>query len=368
MVAFRRSNGLHFESSFRCVTFKWLVCRHLQAIPRARDLRREREPNEGDVAKEYEPLDPKRLRTVPLSRRQSKVHLAQMGCAWKAGGSFGEFLATLPETLAGKDFRELVAAIVAAHRIGRPVIVGFGAHVIKVGLSPVLIDLCERGIVTALATNGASPVHDFELAAVGSTSEDVEAALGGGEFGVAEETGRVINGAVRDGIGRGWGFGRALGERLLAQKPPHLDRSLFAAAARLGIPATVHLAVGTDIYHMHPSFDGAAAGEASARDFRLLAGAVAHLGGGGVYVNIGSAVLLPEVFLKAVSLARNLGHPVRDFVTANLDFVQHYRPTQNVVRRPVAGGAGRGYALTGHHEILVPLLAAAVLEALAAPR
>ncbi len=320
------------------------------------------------MAKGYEPLDPKGLRTYPLGQRQSKVHLAQMGRAWEAGGSFADFLKTLPEILAGKDFRGLVAAIVAAHGGGRPVIVGFGAHVIKVGLSPVLIDLCERGVITALATNGASPVHDFELATVGFTSEDVEAALGGGDFGVAEETGRTINEAVRDGVARGWGFGRALGERLLALKPPHLDRSLFAAAARLGIPATVHLAVGTDIYHMHPTFDGAAAGEASARDFRLLAGAVANLGGGGVYVNIGSAVLLPEVFLKALSLARNLGHPVRDFVTANLDFVQHYRPTENVVRRPVAGGAGRGYALTGHHEIMVPLLAAAVLETLASEK
>jgi hypothetical protein len=320
------------------------------------------------VPKRYEPLDPKKLRTVPLRQRHSKVHLAHAGRAWKPGGSLADFLSTLPEILAGQDFRALVAAIAGAHRAGRPVIAGFGAHLIKVGLSPVLIDLCERGVVTALATNGASPVHDFELATVGFTSEDVEAALGGGDFGVAEETGRTINEAVREGVAKGWGFGRALGERLLALKPPHLDRSVFAAAARLGIPATVHMAVGTDIYHMHPAFDGAAAGEASARDFRLLAAAVADLGGGGVYVNIGSAVLLPEVFLKALSLARNLGHPVRDFVTANLDFIQHYRPTQNVVRRPVAGGAGRGYALTGHHEILVPLLAAAVLETLAAAR
>ncbi len=320
------------------------------------------------MANTYEPLDPKKLRTVPLGQRRSKVHLAHVGRAWTPGGTLADFLQTLPQILAGEDFRELVAAIVAAPRAGKPVILGFGAHVIKVGLSPLLIDLCERGIVTALATNGASPVHDFELATVGFTSEDVEAALGGGDFGVAEETGRTINEAVRDGVAKGWGFGRALGERLLALKPPHLDRSLFAAAARLGIPATVHVAVGTDIYHMHPAFDGAAAGEASARDFRLLAGVVAHLGGGGVYLNVGSAVLLPEVFLKAVSLARNLGHPVRDFVTANLDFLQHYRPTQNVVRRPVAGGAGRGYALTGHHEILFPLLAAAVLEALAAAR
>ncbi len=317
------------------------------------------------MAKEYEPLDPKELRTAPLARRQSKVHLGMVGRAWEPGGRFADFLKTLPQILAGQDFGDLVGAIVAAHRAGKPVILGFGAHVIKVGLSPVLIDLCERGIVTALATNGASPVHDFELATVGFTSEDVEAALGGGDFGVAEETGRTINEAVREGLGKGWGFGRSLGEKLLALKPPHLNQSVFAAAARLGIPATVHVAIGTDIYHMHPAFDGAAAGEATARDFRLLAGVVAKLGGGGVYLNVGSAVLLPEVFLKALSLARNLGHPVRDFVTANLDFLQHYRPTQNVVRRPVAGGAGRGFALTGHHEILFPLLAAAVLEALA---
>jgi hypothetical protein len=319
------------------------------------------------LAKTYEPLDPGKLRTSPLARRQSKVHLAHVGRAWQPGGRLADFLKTLPRILAGEDFRELVATIVAAHRAGKPVILGFGAHVIKVGLSPLVIDLCERGIISALATNGASLVHDFELATVGFTSEDVEAALGGGDFGVAEETGRTINEAVGEGLEKGWGFGRSLGEKLLALKPPHLDQSLFAAAARLGIPATVHVAIGTDIYHMHPAFDGAAAGEASARDFRLLAGAVAHLGGGGVYLNVGSAVLLPEVFLKALSLARNLGHPVRDFVTANLDFLQHYRPTQNVVRRPVAGGAGRGFALTGHHEILFPLLAAAVLESLATP-
>jgi hypothetical protein len=199
------------------------------------------------------------------------------------------------------------------------------------------------------------------LALVGYTSEDVEAQLSEGDFGMAEETGRVLNDAVVDGVQRGVGFGRAVGERLLAMRPPHIAHSLLAACARLGVPCTVHVAIGTDIVHMHPRCDGAAVGAATHHDFRLLAAIVADLGDGGVYVNVGSAVLLPEVFLKALTLSRNLGHGVQNFVTANLDFIQHYRPTQNVVRRPVAKG-GRGYALTGHHELLVPLLAAAVIE------
>jgi hypothetical protein len=238
-----------------------------------------------------------------------------------------------------------------------------GAHVIKVGLSPLLIDLLERGIVTAVAMNGACVVHDFELATAGFTSEDVETQLAEGDFGMAEETGRLVNDAVAAGSRRGLGLGRAVGEWLQAARPPHLSYSILAACARLEAACTVHVAVGTDIVHMHPACDGAAVGQASLQDFRLLAAIVADLDGGGVYLNVGSAVLLPEVFLKALTLARNLGHPVRDFVTANLDFLQHYRPTQNVVRRPVARG-GRGYALTGHHELLVPLLAAAVIEEL----
>ena len=313
------------------------------------------------MGKRYEPLDPKGITTYPLASRPSKVRVEDGARPWSAGGSFRAYLDSLPNQLAVRALREVVRAMLEARRNGKPVLVGMGAHVIKVGLSPILIDLLERGAVTALALNGACAVHDFELASAGWTSEDVEAQLAEGEFGMAEETGRVVNEAVIEGVRRDLGFGRAMGERLLAMRPPHLSHSLLAACARLDIPCTVHVALGTDIVHMHPCCDGAAVGAASHRDFRLLAAVVADLGDGGVYLNIGSAVLLPEVFLKALTLSRNLGHRVQNFVTANLDFIHHYRPTQNVVRRPVATG-GRGYALTGHHELLVPLLAAAVLE------
>lgn len=319
------------------------------------------------MTKRYEPLDPRDVKTYPLSTRPSKVSVADAARAWQAGGSFRRYLESLPNQLAVQSFRQIVAAVLEARRRGKPVILGTGAHVIKVGLSPILVDLLERGLVTAVAMNGAGAVHDFELAYAGFTSEDVEAQLVEGEFGMAEETGRVINEAVAEGVRRGWGFGRALGERLLAMRPPHLAQSIFAACARLDRPCTVHVALGTDIFHMHPSCDGAVVGEATQRDFRLLAAVVADLDNGGVYLNVGSAVLLPEVFLKALTLARNLGHRVRDFVTVNLDFIQHYRPTENVVRRPVAQG-GKGYALTGHHELLVPLLAAALIEGLEGPR
>lgn len=315
------------------------------------------------MAKEYRPIDLRGIKTYPLKERFSKVTLQDEGQAWHPGGTLKAFLATLPNILAGKEFRGLVQAIVSAKEKGKPVLVGLGGHVIKVGLSPILLNLMERGIISALALHGAGAVHDFELAYLGRTSEDVEAALTDGTFGMAEETGRLINEAITEGVKHGWGFGRALGEKLLALNPPHLDRSLFAAGARLGLPVTVHIAIGTDIFQMHPSCDGAALGEATHRDFRLLTSVVADLGDGGVYLNLGSAVILPEVFLKALTVARNLGHPVKDFVTANLDFLQHYRPTQNVVRRPVAPG-GKGYTLTGHHELLIPLLFAAVLEEL----
>lgn len=311
--------------------------------------------------KRYEPLDPANVKTYPLASRPSKVRVEDAAAPWRAGGTFKDYLDTLPNHLAVQSLRAIAQAICEARQKGKPVLLGMGAHVIKVGLSPILIDLVERGLVTAVALNGACAVHDFELATAGFTSEDVEAQLTEGDFGMAEETGRILNEAVVDGVRRGVGFGRAVGERLLAMHPPHLAHSLMAACARLDVPCTVHVAVGTDIVHMHPGCDGAAVGAATHRDFRLLAAVVADLGDGGVYLNVGSAVLLPEVFLKALTLSRNLGHRVQDFVTANLDFIQHYRPTQNVVRRPVAKG-GRGYALTGHHEILVPLLAAVVIE------
>jgi hypothetical protein len=313
------------------------------------------------MAKQYRPLDPAGVTTYPLASRPSKVRVEDGAAPWRAGGTFQTYLDRLPNHLAVQSLRAVVAAIVDARRKGKPVLVGMGAHVIKVGLSPILIDLVERGAVTALALNGACAIHDFELALVGYTSEDVEAQLSEGDFGMAEETGHVLNDAVVDGVQRGVGFGRAVGERLLAMRPPHVAHSLLAACARLDVPCTVHVAVGTDIVHMHPRCDGAAVGAATHHDFRLLAAIVADLGDGGVYLNVGSAVLLPEVFLKALTLSRNLGHRVQNFVTANFDFIQHYRPTQNVVRRPVAKG-GRGYALTGHHELLVPLLAAAVIE------
>ncbi len=307
------------------------------------------------------PIDLRRVKTYPLGERPSKVSATALARVWRQGGAFRDFLATLPDILGAQDFRGVVAAMVGARRAGKPVILGLGAHVIKVGLSPVVIDLMERGIVSAIAMNGAGPIHDFELAYAGFTSEEVEPMLRTGEFGMVEETGRILNEAIREGMTRGWGFGRAVGERLLALNPPHLALSLCAAAVRLHLPVTVHVGVGTDVIHMHPSCDGAAIGETSHLDFRLFTAAVAELGGGGVYLNVGSAVLLPEVFMKAVAVARNLGHAVTDFTTVNMDFLQHYRPTQNVVHRPVAG-AGQGYALTGHHEILFPLLAAAVIE------
>lgn len=315
------------------------------------------------MTKPYVPLDVIRVTTYPLASRPSKVRVEDGAVPWRAGGAFKAYLDRLPNHLAVQDFRAVVAAVLDARRRGKPVLLGMGAHVIKVGLSPVLIDLVERGVVTALALNGACAIHDFELAVAGFTSEDVEGQLAEGDFGMAEETGRVLNEAVVDGVRRGVGFGRAVGERLLAMRPPHVAHSVLAACARVNVPCTVHVAVGTDIVHMHPQCDGAAVGAATHHDFRLLAAVVADLGDGGVYLNVGSAVLLPEVFLKALTLSRNLGHRVQDFVTANFDFLQHYRPTQNVVRRPVAKG-GRGYALTGHHEMLVPLLAAAVIEGL----
>ncbi len=315
------------------------------------------------MPKHYDPLDPRAVKTYPLASRPSKVRLQDGARPWQAGGSFKAYLDSLPNQLAARSLREVVSEMLVARRHGKPVIWAMGAHVIKVGLSPIVVDLLERGLVTAVALNGAGVVHDFELAFAGFTSEDVEAQLAEGEFGMAEETGRILNQAVTEGVRRGLGFGQAVGEHLLDLKPPYLSQSIVAACARLALPCTVHVALGTDIIHMHPTCDGACVGAATQRDFHLLAAIVADLEGGGVYLNVGSAVLLPEVFLKALTLARNLGHRVREFVTVNLDFIQHYRPTQNVVRRPVARG-GKGYALTGHHELLVPLLAAALIEGL----
>ncbi|HVO11934.1 MAG TPA: hypothetical protein VMX54_14440 [Vicinamibacteria bacterium] len=312
-----------------------------------------------------QPLALDDVATYPLARRRSTVSLRQAGRPHRPGDRLAGFLDSLPRLLAGQTLRELAAEVHRARARRRPLLWGLGAHVIKVGLSPVIVDLMERGFVTGLALNGAGVVHDFELAVAGRTSEDVAAGLDNGAFGMARETGLEVNRAIvageRDGLGLGAAVGRYLGRRRPRAK--HLDQSLLATAWRLGLPATVHVAIGTDIVHLHPACDPGATGRATHLDFRLFAAQVARLGGGGVYLNVGSAVVLPEVFLKAVTLARNLGHPLHDFSTANLDFIQSYRPTRNVVERPVRGG-GRGYRLTGHHELLVPLLAAALVEGL----
>ncbi len=308
----------------------------------------------------YKPFDLSAVRTYPLASRESKVRVAQFARPYVRGSGIDGLLASLPDLLAAADFRAVVAAVLDARRAERAIVWGLGAHVIKAGLSPVLLDLMERGFVSAIATNGAGIIHDFEIAIAGATSEDVDSALGPGAFGMARETGADLNRAITDGVGRGLGIGQAVGEYLRTLAPPHVDQSVVAAAARLGIPVTVHVAIGTDIIHMHPDASGAALGEGSLRDFRYFATCVAALRAG-VYLNCGSAVILPEVFLKAVAVARNSGHSLDGLTTVNLDFLRHYRPQTNVVTRPTAG-VGRGYALTGHHEILIPLLAAALIE------
>jgi hypothetical protein len=309
------------------------------------------------------PLSLEGVSTYPLASRKSKVSRATFARPHRRGAPFTSFLDGLPRILAGQTLRAVRDEVLRARARHRPVIWGLGAHVIKVGLSPVVIDLMERGLATAIALNGAGVVHDFEVAVAGRTSEDVEAGLVTGSFGMARETGEEVNRAIVEGDRDGLGVGAAVGRHLSTRRPRarHLDTSLLAAAWRLGVPATVHVAIGTDIVHVHPACDPAAVGRATHLDFLTLAGEVARLGGGGVYLNVGSAVVLPEVFLKAVALARNLGHRLSDFATANLDFLQSYRPGVNVVERPVKG-SGRGYRLTGHHEILVPLLAAALVE------
>jgi hypothetical protein len=305
-----------------------------------------------------------RLRTYPLKTRHSKVRMADFASSWRRGHSFKAFLKTLPDILAGKTFRAVVAAIVDARARGRPVILGLGAHPTKVGLNPIMIDLMRKGVITAVAMNGAVIIHDFELAYQGQTSEEVEAEIDSGRFGMAEDTGRILNEAIVQGWQTGLGIGEAIGRYILnhARQFPHRRLSLLAAGVKLGLPVTVHVAIGTDIIHMHPKANGEAIGGGSLVDFRKLAAVVSQMEGG-VYINLGSAVLMPEVFLKTVTLGRNLGRALRHITTVDMDFLPHYRAMTNVVKRPTQKG-GKGYALTGHHELMVPLLAAAVLEKL----
>ncbi len=316
-----------------------------------------------------EPISFEKLRTYPLASRPSKVHVRQFARAHRRGASFKKFIDSLPQILGAEDLREIVAAIQRARARRRAILWGIGGHVIKVGLGPVLNDLLVRGYVSGIAMNGAALVHDFEIALVGGTSEDVEAALGRGKFGMAEETGLYLNeiavGAQRSGIGLGEAAGKLLTSGRLRAK--YSRQSVLAWAYKAGVPVTVHLAIGADIPHIHRSASGEALGAASYYDFRLFCALVRKMHPGGVYLNWGSAVMLPEVFLKAVTVARNLGTPLRPITTANFDFIQHYRPQQNVVRRPTAGANrgkanSKGYALTGHHEILLPLLAATLIE------
>ncbi len=319
------------------------------------------------------PLRLDRIRTYPLAQRRSKVSVRDFARPLGRGVSLRKFLDSLPRILAADDLRAVVGAIVRARARRKPILWGFGGHVIKVGLGPVVNDLIRRGFVSGIALNGAALVHDFEIALAGNTSEDVEAGLGRGKFGMAEETGLLLNEiAVASGRSQehadsrhAIGLGEAAGKLLTSGRVrvKHPEASILVAAYRARVPVTVHLAIGADIPHMHRSVDGAALGAASHFDFRLFCALVRRMHPGGVYLNWGSAVMLPEVFLKAVSAVRNLGTPLRPITTANFDFIQHYRPLQNVVKRPTAGGGSRGYAITGHHEILLPLVAAALVEA-----
>jgi hypothetical protein len=304
-----------------------------------------------------QPMDFAKLKTIGLAERGGKVKRADFASVYKAGSGVSGLVDSLPRILAGESFRAVVAAIAAAREKRRAILWGLGGHVIKCGLAPLLLDLMERGFATGFALNGSSAIHDYEIALVGQTSEDVEAVLPDGRFGAAEETGREMNRAIAEGDREGLGIGEALGRSLAAG-----EASLLYGAYQHGTPVTVHVAIGTDTPHTHPAADGAAIGSASHRDFRLFCSLVTELNEGGVYVNLGSAVLLPEVFLKAVSAVRNLGHPLGNFTTANFDFLQHYRPRVNVVERPHAQSGGRGYAITGHHELMLPLLAAALIE------
>ena len=314
------------------------------------------------VKKTFRPLDFSKVRTYSITRRFSKVQTSLLGKKVKKGANMRSFLRGLPDILAAQNLKEIARKIADCKRRNKTMLLGMGAHPIKVGLSPLIIDFMERGIVHAVALNGAGVIHDFELAYMGETSEDVAAALKDGSFGMGEETGAFINEAISDGSKHQLGVGTAVGAAILKNRLPHRKLSILATAAQLGIPVTSHIAIGTDIIHMHPKADGAALGDCSLRDFKTLTSVVATLDGG-VYLNCGSAVVLPEVFLKALSLARNLGNSVQNLTTVNLDFIQHYRPLTNVVNRPTLG-TGKGYHLTGHMEIMVPLLFAAVLEEL----
>lgn len=313
------------------------------------------------IYKDLEPINLEKIETYDLETRPSKVTVSSFAQPITGRDSIGEFLSKLPDILAVRSIRQLAERIKRAKEREKPIIWGIGGHVVKTGLAPILIDLLERGFVTAVAANGSVLVHDTEIALVGFTSEDVDASLDSGDFGAARETGEILNSAARKGMRDGIGLGEAMGREVVFRHPAHQNYSLLCQTYEKQIPFTAHLSVGADIGHFHPSADGAALGGTSHTDFRLFCSIVRQMNGGGVYLNIGSAVMLPEIFLKSVTVVRNLGFELRDITTANFDFIQHYRPLTNVVRRPTAGGAGKGFSVTGHHEIMIPLLAAQIL-------
>jgi len=315
----------------------------------------------SSIYDDLRPFELDKVKTYPLASRTSKVKLDDFARAVGSEASLGEFLASLPNVLAVQSLRQIVERMRRARELQKPIIWGIGGHVIKTGLAPVIIDLLNHGFVSAIAANGSVLVHDAEIAMIGSTSEDVDATLSEGVFGGADETGRLLNNAARDGGTDRIGLGEAVGRGLMAMTPRHKDYSLLCAAYDAKVPFTVHLTIGGDITHFHPSADGASLGATTQTDFRLLAEIVRRMDRGGVYLNVGSAVVLPEVFLKCVTLVRNLGHPLSDITTANFDFIQSYRPQTNVVRRPTEKGAGAGFSVTGHHELTIPLLAAMLL-------
>jgi hypothetical protein len=311
------------------------------------------------------PIDVSKIRLIPLEHRGTRVDRRQLAVPLRPGGTLREFLASLPSVLKANALRDVVEAVIGAHRSGRGVIVGVGGHVVKCGLSPLVIEMMRRRVITAVMMNGGASIHDFELAIAGRTSEDVAAALDEGLFGMVEETGRLMLRAIAAGARDGRGMGRSLGELLLAEESEHAELSILAAGARLDVPVLVHTAVGAETIHMHPDVDGAALGETSLRDFQHLVQLCATLADGGCYLNLGSAVVLPEVFLKALNLARNLSRrPIAGITTVDMDMTRHYRPTENVLNRPTRLG-GKGISLTGHHEIMVPLLFDLVLAELA---
>ena len=308
------------------------------------------------------PISLENIRTYSLKKRQSKVSVTDFGSGWIAGGKMSLWLERLPDILAGSDFRKLVNRLTMAVKDKKTIILSMGAHAIKIGLSPVILDLMEKGIITGLAMNGAGIIHDLEVAMVGATSEYVDSELPHGKFGMAKETGEFLNMAIREGAKKGDGLGYCVGKSVLEASFPYNKFSLLAGAARMDVPLTVHVAIGTDIIHFHPAVDGSAIGKTSHLDFRIFATLVSHIEGG-VYINLGSAVILPEVFLKALTLVRNLGFNVKKFTTVDMDLIRHYRPMNNVVKRPTLEG-GEGFSLTGHNEIMFPLLVAAMIESL----